>query len=117
MVRPESPSGMSDTGKSVDVFALDCVEALEDLWKELAILDELGRVTGSVDPYSEAERLEGVWAVQRRALEDVKKARDLLLGVRKAVAKVTGLEQEEKEAVERALADEKVSEADGTIHG
>lgn len=111
MLRPVSPAGMSDTGKAADHWLLDCVESLEVLWVELEILDELCRVTGARDPYSEADELAPVWAVQRRAVDDLKRARDLVLGVRRAVSSRTGLASEERAERKRKLADaEKISE-------
>jgi hypothetical protein len=101
---------MSDTGKACDVLALDCVEALEVLWKELAILDELGRVQGVRDPYSEAEQLEPVWRVQRLALGELQKARDALVYARSVVSARTGLAAERRAEVKRLMADENISE-------
>ena len=113
MLRPESPKGMSDTGKACDVLALDCIEALEVLWKELAILDELGRVQGVRDPYSEAEQLEGVWRTQRAALAALQEARELLVDARCQVSSRTGLLDERRAEVKRLMADEKDSEESG----
>jgi hypothetical protein len=108
--RPESPAGMSDIGKACDVLLLDCVEELEVLWEELAILDELGKVQGVSDPYSEAERLEPVWVAHRAALGALQDARAALVGARNRVAARTGWASERRAEVRRKMADLEGSE-------
>lgn len=110
MLRPDSPVGMSETGKACDALLLDCVEELEVLWRELAILDELCKVQGVRDPYDEAEALESVWNAQRATLGALQKSRDALVGARARVAARTGLSAERRAEVKRQMASENISE-------
>lgn len=110
MLRPDSPVGMSETGKACDVLLLDCVEELEVLYAELAILDELGKVQGVRDPYSEAEQLEPVWLAQRAARDALQSARDALVGARVRVAARTGWSAERRAEVKRKMESEDISE-------
>ena len=84
------------------------------MYTELAILDELGKVQGVRDPYSEAEQLEPVWLAQRAARDALQSARDALVGARVRVAARTGWSAERRAEVKRQMEAENISEKSPT---
>lgn len=89
MHRPPIDRSQSSRAQTIDVTILDLLEALEDLWEDAAILEELGRPQGATDPVGEALSLERCWQAQKRLQKVLLDARASVVGARHQVAKLT----------------------------
>ena len=89
MKRPELDRRMSARAQAIDVAILDLLEALEDLWEDASVLEELGKAQGATDPVQEALMLERYWQGQKRLLSVLQEARSSVVGARHAVARLT----------------------------
>jgi len=86
--RPPIDRSMSSRAQAIDLAILDLIEALEMLWADSAVLEELAKPQGKETPDGEAMSLAHYWETQKRLLARLTEARSAVVGSRHAVHRV-----------------------------
>jgi len=87
--RPKVDRSLSTKAQQMETLVWDMAEALEDIWEDLYYLEALSKGAGS-DPEAELMARAQYIDAQRVAVGKLQGARSAVVGVRHALARLTG---------------------------